>query len=120
MIQTEQQRSSTSKDGVPTTLQRKRGQTSLMDTFMGLVPTLMEMVAWRYGAVLTGVSFRIYRGKWSSVVKADFGEDPLVAYTSGWSFAHCVEATCAHAEAGLFYWQDDDYPPKERKLPLRF
>lgn len=118
MSHIKQQRSPLSKDGVPRETQKQRALVSLPDTFMGLVPTLQETIGWSYNAVLTGVSFRINRGVWSAVIKADFGNTARVAYLDVGSFGRCVEVCCEFAEKRMLTWQHDKYPPRERRVRL--
>lgn len=88
------------------TVRRLKGGT------VGLVPTLLEVIGWEYGAVLTGINIRHGANCWTAVVKADFLDRPYVAFINTADFASAVEVTSRAAAQGQLQWHPDDYPPK--------
>lgn len=98
------------------TLRRVRGDA------LGHSLTLQEHIGWHHNAVLTGLSFYVRDGVWNSVIKADFGNRPMVAFVNVGTFARCLETTAYLASKGYLTWQPDKKPPRTRakQRPLPF
>lgn len=94
-------------------LQQRRAEV-LRGGSLGFTPSLIEIIGWDYNAVLTMLSFRIRDGVWTAIIKADFGNTPMVAFLDVGSFGRCVEVTSELAAAGQLHWHRDKYPPKKR------
>lgn len=114
MAQGWQRQSPSSKDGGSDRRDQQREVRRLVGGSLGRAPSLAEILGWEYNAVLTSLTFRIKDGVWSSVVKADFGPRPMVAFVDVGSFARCVEVTIEFATKRSLKWYPDKYPPKTR------
>ena len=87
---------------------------------LGRSVELKEQLGWRYGAVLTGLSFYLRDGVWSAVIKANFENRPMVAFINVGDFARCVEVAVEIVETGRLYWQPDKRPPKTKTFRQAF
>jgi len=83
---------------------------------LGYSTTLIQHIGWRYNAVLTGLSFYVRDGVWHSVIKADFGNRPMVAFLNVGTFERVIEVTEEYASRGWLNWKEDRKPPKTRTM----
>lgn len=101
-----------SKDSRTTLTQRHRRVAGLRPTSLGMVPALPEDIGWNYNAVLTGLTFRCRAGIWTAIIKADFGNSPMVAFLDVGTFPRTVEVLCEYAQRRALTWLPDKYPPR--------
>jgi len=87
----------------------------LLGGALGLSPTLMEIIGWHYGANLTSIQFTCRDDVWTAIIKADFGNDAMVAFLDVGDFARCIEVTIEFIEEELLKWHKDKYPPPRKR-----